>query len=440
MPNFINGPVESPGYDDEANQFSNVTEFTNDVYVYGKLYANIEVGDIDFSSSASVTFNSVTVQDDLFVSGFSTFIAPVDMDYLTVYHRHNVGASGTVFVAISSTNDAEGQVGGRVGIGSTQPEDLFQVGNNTFIVTDVNTVGIATVQPAQRFQVGAGTQSLVVTGVGTLGVGTASPGDFGINNTINGELKADFDGSIRVARNIYDSSGSPGQNGFFMNRDANGIRWVAFTPVETEGVFLQNDGTYVPSVGAAQSFTVLNFQQRNSFGTGTDTIEATAQDPSTVTGFSTIFTQDFWGFQGAGGGGAAIYRMSRVGINENNPQAQLDVNGTVHVTNNGDFDSSLNVDVSVTFNNSLDVDGQTTFNDATEASSINNGSVQIDGGVGIVKKLFVGDDTKIEGTTESTSKDTGALIVEGGVGIEKNLNIGGSGVIAGRLDVDNADE
>ena len=70
MPNFINGPVESPGYDDETNQFSNVTEFTNDVYVYGKLYANIEVGDIDFSSSASVTFNSVTVQDDFFVTGF----------------------------------------------------------------------------------------------------------------------------------------------------------------------------------------------------------------------------------------------------------------------------------------------------------------------------------------------------------------------------------
>ena len=440
MPNFNNGPVESPGYDDESNQFSNVTEFTNDVYVYGKLYANIEVGDIDFSSSASVTFNSVTIQDDLFVTGFSTFIAPVDMDYLTVYERHNVGASGTVFVAISSTNDAEGQVGGRVGIGSTQPDGLFQVGDNTFIVTDVNTVGIATTQPAQRFQINSGADSLVVTGVGTLGVGTASPGDFGINNTTHGELKADFDGSIRVARNIYDSSGSPGQNGFFMNRDANGIRWVSFTPVETEGVFLQNDGTYVPSVGAAQSFTVLNFQQRNSFGTGTDTIEATAQDPTQVTGFSTIFTQDFWGFQGSGGGGAAIYRMSRVGINENNPQAQLDVNGTVHVTNNVDFDSSLNVDGSVTFNDNLDVDGLVTFNDTTDASSTTNGSVQIDGGVGIVKKLFVGDDTKIEGTTESTSKDTGSLIVEGGVGIEKNLNIGGSGVIAGRLDVNNVDE
>ena len=225
-----------------------------------------------------------------------------------------------------------------------------------------------------------------------------------------------------------------------MNRDANGIRWVSFTPVETEGVFLQNDGVFVPSVGAAQSFTVLNFTQRNSFGTGTDTIEATAQDPSTITGLSTIYTSSFWGFQGAGGGGAAIYRMSRVGINENNPQAQLDVNGTVHVTNNVDFDSILNVDGQVTFNSSLDVDGPATFNDATDASSTTTGSVQIDGGVGIVKKLFVGDDTQILGTTESTGKDNGALIVEGGVGIEKNLNVGGATNIDGRLDVNDGTE
>ena len=439
MPNFKQGPVESPEYGEEANQFSNVTEFTNDVYVYGRLFANIDPGDV--FTEDTITFKNVNIEQ-IFVSGGGTFGGKNVFDCLTAKNKFDVGVGGTVFTAISETDSCDSDsIEGRVGIGSTQPDGLFQVGNNSFIVTDVNTVGIATTQPAQRFQINSGADSLVVTGVGTLGVGTASPGDFGINNAINGELKADFDGSIRVARNIYDSSGSPGQNGFFMNRDANGIRWVSFTPVETEGVFLQNDGTYVPSVGAAQSFTVLNFQQRNSFGTGTDTIEATAQDPTQITGFSTIFTQDFWGFQGAGGGGAAIYRMSRVGINESNPQAQLDVNGTVHVTNNVDFDSSLNVDGSVTFNDTLDVDGQTTFNDATDASSTTTGSVQIDGGVGIVKKLFVGDDTKIEGTTESTSKDIGALVVEGGVGIEKRLNVGGdinssaNGIFAGRLDV-----
>ena len=46
MPNFKDGPVESPGYGENANQFSQVTEFTNDVYVYGKLYADINASDV----------------------------------------------------------------------------------------------------------------------------------------------------------------------------------------------------------------------------------------------------------------------------------------------------------------------------------------------------------------------------------------------------------
>ena len=137
----------------------------------------------------------------------------------------------------------------------------------------------------------------------------------------------------------------------------------------------------------------------------------------------------------------AIYRQSRVGINQQNPLYQLDVNGNFHASSDVQFDATLNVNGSVQLNNTLDVDGLTTFNEGTDASSTTNASVQIDGGVGIVKKLFVGDDTKILGTTESTSKDIGALVVEGGVGLEKNLNVGGdinssaNGIFAGRLDV-----
>ena len=94
--------------------------------------------------------------------------------------------------------------------------------------------------------------------------------------------------------------------------------------------------------------------------------------------------------------------MSRVGINESNPSTQLDVNGTMHVSNDVDFDSQFNVDGGVTFNSSFDVDGVSTFNDTTDASSTTSGSVQIDGGVGIVKKLFVGDDTKTVSYTHLT--------------------------------------
>ena len=350
MPNFRNGPVESPEYGEEANQFSQVTEFTNDVYVYGRLFADINAADV--FGDERVEIRDLSITNDLFVTGLSTFIGAVNMEYLTVFHRHNVGAAGTVFVAISSTSDSDGQVGGRVGIGSTQPDGIFQVSDCLIVTEEPCAVGIGTTQPAQKFQVNRGDDSFVVTGVGTIGVGTASPGDFGINNAVHGELKADFDGSIRIKRNIYDSSGSPGQNGFFMNRDANGIRWVSFEPAMTEGIFIQDEGTFIPTVGAAQSFTILNFVQKNSFGTGTDTLIPTPQDPTTVTGLATIFTQDFWGHNGNN-----IYRMSSVGIQNNSPSATLDISGTLHATSSVDFDSTLNVDGSVTFNDALDVDG-----------------------------------------------------------------------------------
>ena len=436
MSKFTSGQVPYPDYDAaDTTNFNRKVEFTDDVFIYGKLYAEIDSQDINFDDNQS--FNSITIDDNFYVTGFSTFLGPVDIDYLTVYQRHNVGASGTVFVAISSTSDLDGQVGGRVGIGTTQPDARFQVGiaDTSFIVDDLGSVGIGTTQPAQKFQVNTGSNSLVVTGLGTLGVGNTNPGSFGIDNSAHGKLVADFDGSIRVDRNIYDSAGSPGQNGFFMNRDANGIRWVSFEPAMTEGIFLQDEGTFVPTVGAAQSFTILNFVQKNSFGQGTDTLIPTAQDPTTVTGLATIFTQDLWGHQGTGAG-AAVYRMSRVGINQPNPAYQLDVNGNLHASSVVQFDSNLTVNGPVNLNNTLDVDGVTTLNDVTQSTSTTSGAVQIAGGLGVVKNLNVGEDVKIFGTSESTSKDSGALIVDGGLGLEKNLNSGGSGVFAGRLDVD----
>ena len=57
MPGFKDGPVPSPNYEDNNNnQFSEVTEFTNDVYVYGKLYA-----DIDILEQDTISFNNVNI-------------------------------------------------------------------------------------------------------------------------------------------------------------------------------------------------------------------------------------------------------------------------------------------------------------------------------------------------------------------------------------------
>ena len=447
MPNFKDGPVPSPDYeDDNNNQFSQVTEFTNDVYIYGKLYADISYADIITEAEAIFSDirvnNNIIVDNNLLVGGVSTFIGTttnfdINTDYLTVYQQHNVGTSGTVFVAISSTSEADGLISGRVGIGTTQPSGIFEV-KDDFIITEDERVGIGTTMPAQKFQIGTGDESLVVTGLGTLGVGTASPGDFGINNSANGTLKADFDGSIRIDRNIYDSQGSPGADGYYLQRDANGIRWNAVSPNDLDGIRVQENGVDLPIGGTSQLFSHLNFTQINSNGTGTDSIVATpnSSNPTTI---ADIQSKDFWGFNGND-----IYRMSSVGIENNSPSSTLDVTGTLHVTADVDFDSALNVDAATTLNSTLDVDGVTTFNDTSDATSTTNASVQMDGGVGIVKNLIVGENVRINDTTQSTSKDTGALIVEGGVGIENNVNIGqnlnvtGNEILSGRLDVNDA--
>ena len=468
MPGFKQGQVTNPGYNSDATQFGEKTEFLDDVYVYGTLYADIDASDIDFSD---VDFEDVTINRNLIVSGVSTFIGTsfnfdIETDYLTVFQRHNVGAAGTVFVAISSTSDLDGQTGGRVGIGTTQPDNRLQVGtgDTSFNVTDLGLVGIGTTQPVDKFQINSGDDSFVVTGIGSVGIGTTSVGgDWTINNSqyngfTQGDLKLDVDGSVHISRNIYDSAGSPGANGFFLNRDEVGIRWVSFEPSFTEGVFVQDEGQYIPLTGIAQSFTVFNFKQINSFGTGVDNL-IPIPNPSNPTQIVDIQTQDFWGFLNND-----IYRMSKVGINVNSPSAQLDIDGTVHATGNVDFDADLNVDGNVKIVQTLDVDGDTTlnatldvdgntrlgaflnvdgpasFNDTTEATAPLLASVHFHGGVGIQKKLIVGGQTQIQDTTDSTDKDTGALIVEGGVGIEKNLNVGVNAVIKGRLDVDDGTE
>tara|TARA_Y100001968_G_scaffold259059_1_gene246176 strand:+ start:4333 stop:7896 length:3564 start_codon:yes stop_codon:yes gene_type:complete len=526
---------------------SNVSEFYNDVHVYGKLYADL-VG-----AAAVQDVNDFQVEN-LRVTGVSTFYGDVFIDaelysdYLTVKHRFNVGTGGTVFTAISSEKyEDDGQFPGRVGIGTSQPDGRFQIGiggtwygttseefESAFIVADDGNVGIGTTQPDGAFQVGnrcltilvdpckvgigttnpdakfqigdqytntfavstithgfditgastgvvgvettrvgIGTTTpvdtfqigfseynnqpsqptFVVSGMGTVGIGTTrAAGDWAegnalFNESTQGKLKLDVDGSVRISRNIYDSGDSPGANGYYLNRDGTGIRWVQASPVDLDGIYVQDESVYLPTNGTAQLFQTLNFRQKNSLGLGTDTI-IPIPDPANPTTIARIFSQDLWGHTSEvspSPSDSPIYRMSKVGILNNNPQKELDVTGEAHVTGNVKFDSelevdgdtflnsALDVDGATTLNATLDVDGKTTFNDATDASSTTNASVQIDGGLAIVKSVIIGANAKVQSTVDSTSCNTGALVVLGGVGIAKNLNVCGSQIIDSTL-------
>ena len=462
---------------------SNVAEFYNDVHVYGKLYADL-VGGLSGDGSQGLTVESLIVNNNAVFNSDVSIKGLLDTDYLTVFQRLDVGAGGTVFTAISTTNgrNGQGQTGGRVGIGSTQPDALFQVGEKltSLIVTDsgnvglgsttpgarfqvgsecliVNTdpcsVGIGTTLPAQKFQVKTGTQgavisdsgqvgvrtsmfegtevfkvnskdnSFVITDTGNVGIGSLDPTAIPGYNVADGIIKLNVEGSVKIDRNIIDSADSPGVNGYYLNRDGNGIRWVQASPVSLDGMYVQDEGVDLPVGGTAQLFQWLNFQELNSLGVGTDTTYA-EPNSGNPTAIANIYTRDLWGFTGTGNN-APVYRMTNVGIKNNNPAVELDVTGELHVTGNVDFDSELNVDGNTFLNATLDVDGLATFNNTTDATSPTSASVQLDGGLGVVKQVYIGGITRVEDSTDSSSCTTGALVVTGGVGISKNLNVCG---------------
>ena len=462
---------------------SNVAEFYNDVHVYGKLYADL-VGGLSGDGSQGLTVESLIVNNNAVFNSDVSIKGLLDTDYLTVFQRLDVGAGGTVFTAISTTNgrNGQGQTGGRVGIGSTQPDALFQVGEKltSLIVTDsgnvglgsttpgarfqvgsecliVNTdpcsVGIGTTLPAQKFQVKTGTQgavisdsgqvgvrtsmfegtevfkvnskdnSFVITDTGNVGIGSLDPTAIPGYNVADGIIKLNVEGSVKIDRNIIDSADSPGVNGYYLNRDGNGIRWVQASPVSLDGMYVQDEGVDLPVGGTAQLFQWLNFQELNSLGVGTDTTYA-EPNSGNPTAIANIYTRDLWGFTGTGND-APVYRMTKVGIKNNNPAVELDVTGELHVTGAVDFDNTLNVDGATDLNDTLDVDGKATFNDTSDSTSTTTGSVQMDGGLGIVKQIYVGGVARIQDSTNSSSCTTGALVVSGGVGIGQRLNVCG---------------
>ncbi len=496
-------------YDNHSqNRNQNVTEFSNDVYVYGKLYADL-VGGLTGDGGA-LEVDQLIVNNNSTFNGDIRVNAELDADYLTVRHRLNVGVAGTVLTAISQPkNTDDGQVGSRVGIGSTQPDGLFQVGEKlkSFIVTEDGDVGIGTTTPRVNFEsrsltwlgdkcltvtvdpcrVGIGSTlpvtklqvndtketSFVVTGIGTVGIGTLTPGTIpNYDPSVSGTIKLDIDGSVKIDRNIIDSSNSPGVNGYYLNRDANGIRWVQASPIDQDGMYAQDEGVYLPTNGTSQLFTVFNYKQINSLGVGIDNL-IPIPNPSNPTMICDVQTQDLWGYVGSAND-APIYRMSNVGIKNNNPNVELDVTGQAHVTDDVKFDSklevdgdtflnakldvdddttlnstldvdgattlntTLDVDGATTLNSTLDVDGITTFNESTDASSPTNASVQIDGGLGVVKKVHIGDKLTVDSNIQSTDKDSGSIVTEGGVGIEKNLNVGQNTKLIGSLELESA--
>ena len=147
--------------------------------------------------------------------------------------------------------------------------------------------------------------------------------------------------------------------------------------------YIQNDGVFVPTNQLAGSYAALNIVEKNSLGIGTTTLEP-RPNPDNPNWIADVNSSDLWGYTVGGD----IYRMTKVGIQNNNPSTTLDITGTLHATQD------------VTFDSTLDVDGNVTFNSATSSTTKDTGALVVtNGGVGIEENLNVGQNAKILGTT-----------------------------------------
>ena len=264
--------------------FNEDAKFFKDVYIYGTLYYDFDL-DTDNLVLDNIKVNNAINANNLNVTGTSNFTG-----FSTF--------SGNVFISgITTATNAN---------------------------IDNLVVGIATVQKRFELTDKNGINYLVGFAEG------ARSGNIGIGSTLP-DQKLDIGGAVRIQTNIFDSVNYPGLNGYYLSRDATGIRWVAQNPTQLQSIFVQNEGA---NVGGASSFSTLNFIGTRSGG---DLVNASVNpsNPSIVD----IDIIDHWTKNASG-----IHTTVNVGINVANPSYGLEVGTNAYFQGPVEFESAVFVD------------------------------------------------------------------------------------------------
>ena len=252
---------------------------------------------------------------------------------------------------------------------------------------EINNLIVKNLTAEQNFNIGLGGTILTNNYGSNIGIGSTIP-----------QQSLDISGSVHISQEIYDSSGKPGIIGAFLTKDAQGIKWTAFQPSFTEGVFVYNEGTLV----GVQSFRGLNLRTGRGAGVTTDPIQGFVNTDNSH--IADIFVYDYWDFNAAGD----IYRLSNVGINNSSPSYTLDVNGSTNIT------GILNVQSNATLSSNLTVNGNTNLNTLNVSGLTTLNTLNVSGISNFYDNLFAYSNTSLN-----------TLNVSGVSSFSNNVNISG---------------
>jgi hypothetical protein len=259
--------------------------------------------------------------------------------------------------------------------------------------------------------------------------------------------------SIRIREDILDFDGFSGEFGYFLSKDADGLKWVAVTPIQSNSIFISENSDFV----GVSSFTGFNIISDQLLGISTNPDNSTIAD---------IRIDPRWFRDRTPGGGGGIYTTGTVGIGLTQPRlgpvgiltdVKLDVLGDAifsGVVSARSFVGEFDIDTQ-----NLNVSGLATFKgeDDNTLGDPNTGAVQIDGGVGINKNVSIGASLFVNtlvGIGTSTNLDGNALTINGGnvdiLGDNNTVKIGtavtiGNGIVSAttgdftNLELDNLD-
>ena len=248
---------------------------------------------------------------------------------MTIFHTFIDDTVGLGATTVKGVQDDGSEFG--IGISS----DIYA---NSIYANNIYSANLNVAFARTAFDVIGGIGSitdLYVSGITTLGSTSGSHLDVNGNATFYNNVgigsaipqqRLDIGGSIKIDNLIYDVDGQAGQLGWFLTRDASGIRWTNIAPGFGANMIVLEEGNAITGTIGISSFSGINFIS----GSGASAYELVDLQVNPINPlYADIYIKDFWTKNGS-----SVYRNSNVGINVSTPAYALDVYGSSNISQN----------------------------------------------------------------------------------------------------------